>query len=259
MLVLSCIRSRTCSSMENKLARFSRFLPTRPSTRIHDRDQDNTRAHTMTTIFALLTAALGEEEHSAALSALIEALAPGADAHEILRSADRKQYPDVTYLNCLSLGISILLESVQSKPFKVAGIDIYNHAPEAAERKATKASYGPFPAYPIRIMNFEAKQGQAISLELTPATTGVDFVRAFGEPDRKGGGEGPTGRGPAAWLEWTGMYAKPTGAAGDGPAQTRISIMVELGGEGARGPRRWEAGNADLSVWKVLTIGIPQT
>ncbi|XP_006454648.1 hypothetical protein AGABI2DRAFT_189890 [Agaricus bisporus var. bisporus H97] len=71
-----------------------------------------------------------------------------------------------------------------------------------------------------------------------PETTGKEFVQALGEPDRKGGGTGPSSGSIDIWCEWT-----------------KDGIMVEFGGSQAKGPNVWETGKD--AVWKVVTLFRP--
>ncbi|KAK0526705.1 hypothetical protein OC842_005105 [Tilletia horrida] len=241
-------------------------------------------------MFDQLVAALGQAEDSAAVQALLATALQHASPTRDARPT-RKAYPDITYLNLHALGFSLQLEARPSG-LVVAAIDIYNHNADAYDKRE-RNEYEPFPAYPLRVSSFRpaaaggsgggggggssASSASASSsppkptgsLEVDHKTSGADFVQAWGEPSRKGGGEGPVGRGPAAWMEWTGhaiVAAFPVTAAASGhdsaahsdaTRQTPLQIMVELGGPGARGPRRWEADSAGSSVWKVLTLASP--
>ena len=72
------------------------------------------------------------------------------------------------------------------------------------------------------------------------AATGKDFVKVLGEPDRKGGGAGPSSGSIGIWCEWS-----------------KDGLMVEFGGDEARGPQAWERGKDE--VWKVITLFPPTT
>jgi len=69
--------------------------------------------------------------------------------------------------------------------------------------------------------------------------TGKDFVAALGEPDRKGGGSGPSSGSIGIWVEWT-----------------RDGLMVEFGGDDSRGPQAWERGKDAL--WRVISVFSPK-
>jgi len=73
------------------------------------------------------------------------------------------------------------------------------------------------------------------NVEIKQQSTGKDFVRCLGEPDRKGGGAGPLSGSIGIWCEWS-----------------RDGVMVEFGGDEARGPQAWERGKD--AVWKVITL-----
>ncbi|KAE8244251.1 hypothetical protein A4X13_0g6726 [Tilletia indica] len=247
-------------------------------------------------ILSLLLAVLGQAEDSTAIKYLLSFLQEHRQGEFRIT---RKVYPDITYLNVHALGISFQLEPSASTTKEaeriVTAIDIYNHAPEAfetgaeiASKQQKKSDYGPFPTYPVPLATFRPSATSTPSsapspsgtLGIDPSTSGTDLVRALGEPSRKGGGEGPIGRGPAAWMEWTGVLqiqpstasSSPTdavpssqlqshiehpGESGRATLDVPIQIMVELGGPGSRGPRRWEADSAGQSVWKVLTLSTP--
>lgn len=81
----------------------------------------------------------------------------------------------------------------------------------------------------------DEKSPRAAALELTRDATGKDIVRALGEPDRKGGGTGPSSGSINIWCEWT-----------------RDGIMIEFDGGNARGAKAWEEGKD--AKWKVLTL-----
>ncbi|CAD6926817.1 unnamed protein product [Tilletia laevis] len=247
-------------------------------------------------ILSLLLAVLGQAEESSAVNQLLSIL-KGERPDEV--PVERKVYPNITYLNHHAFGISLQLESSPSSAKGseqvITAIDLYNHAPKAfetggpaeASKREKKHEYVSFPIYPIRIGTFISSTTTDVktsdkappppptgSLNITRSTSGSEFVQALGEPSRKGGGEGPIGRGPAAWMEWTGtLQSLPTASSSvpdtlserqhyDPEAQDTfggmaVQIMVELGGPGARGPRRWEADSAGQSVWKVLTFAVP--
>jgi len=64
---------------------------------------------------------------------------------------------------------------------------------------------------------------------------GKEFIALLGEPNRKGGGAGPSSGSIGIWVEWT-----------------RDGLMVEFGGEESRGPQAWERGKD--APWKVISI-----
>ncbi|KAH7104094.1 hypothetical protein BKA62DRAFT_693510 [Auriculariales sp. MPI-PUGE-AT-0066] len=82
-----------------------------------------------------------------------------------------------------------------------------------------------------------ASEGEAmsISLALDAGTTGQQVLEQLGEPDRKGGGTGPSAGSIGIWCEWS-----------------RLGVMVEFGGDEARGPQAWDKGK--LAIWSNLTL-----
>lgn len=75
------------------------------------------------------------------------------------------------------------------------------------------------------------------TLDITALTTGVDLVKALGEPDRKGGGDS---KALGVWLEWTGL-----------------GIMAEF--SGIHGHGRWDkdngAGGSAVGIWTFFQPG----
>lgn len=156
-----------------------------------------------------------------------------ADSSDWIRRLDEsavpevKSYSDVVYFNYATLGLSLLFTPSDAYKLKagmqrselddthlvVDSIDLYN-----TSTKTFKA----FPVSPI-IVN---------RLEITKDMDGKKFVAALGEPDRKGGGTGPSSGSINIWCEWS-----------------KVGIHVELE---ASGPQAWEHGKD--AVWKVLTV-----
>ncbi|KAI0673543.1 hypothetical protein C8Q78DRAFT_1067849 [Trametes maxima] len=192
-------------------------------------------------------------EHILSLAAKVST--PEAAVPEI------KSYPDAVYFNYYSLGLSILYkpingykpktglnhEDLQDDNLELDGIDIYNVPAPKAGANASRATKSPYTTYPISPVVLTLvtlpldKEGKtrAESFSITPETTGKDFVLGMGEPDRKGGGAGPSSGSIGIWCEW----------AKDG-------VMVEFGGEESRGPQAWERGKD--AVWKVISIFPPK-
>jgi len=81
----------------------------------------------------------------------------------------------------------------------------------------------------------EPANPQPVSVSLDAHTTGKDIVARLGEPDRKGGGSGPTAGSIGIWCEWS-----------------KLGAMVEFGGDEARGPQAWERGRE--AIWSSLTL-----
>ncbi|KXN83893.1 hypothetical protein AN958_00973 [Leucoagaricus sp. SymC.cos] len=176
-----------------------------------------------------------------------------------------KSYPDVIYFNYYSLGVSLLfapkngykprpglkLDELQQENLSLSSIDVYN-VPKAKVENTdqTKSSrselaFTTFPVSPI-ILPITAgpkdKDGKTIKrplqLDVTTESSGKDFVQALGEPDRKGGGTGPSSGSIDIWCEWS-----------------KDGVMVEFGGVQARGPHAWDTGKD--AVWKMITIFKP--
>ena len=161
---------------------------------------------------------------------------------------DVKSYPDAVYFNYYSLGLSLLFipindykprsglsrQDLQDAHLVLDGIDIYNDDGKTSSRSP---AYSPYPTTPIALtVTPETKEGTSrpSALSVTRNMTGKEFVATLGEPDRKGGGSGPSSGNIGIWVEWT----------GDG-------IMVEFGGED-RGPQAWERGKD--APWKVISF-----
>jgi len=146
-----------------------------------------------------------------------------------------KIYSDAVYYNYFQLGISILfqpaagykpgeLSQLDTSKLLLKSIDIYN---------GSETKYATYPGYPLIFSPSTTK-----TVSITPQTSGKDFVSALGEPDRKGGGNGPMSGSIGIWCEWP-----------------KLGLMVELGGEDARGPQAWEKGKD--ATWKTITLFAP--
>lgn len=146
-----------------------------------------------------------------------------------------KVYPDAVYYNYFQLGTSILfqpaagykpgdLSQLDTSKLFLKSIDIYNES---------EVKYATYPSYPLVFPPSSTK-----TVSITPQTSGKDFVWALGEPDRKGGGNGPMSGSIGIWCEWT-----------------KLGLMVELSGEDVRGPQAWEKGKD--ATWKTITLFAP--
>ncbi|KAH8120210.1 hypothetical protein DFH11DRAFT_41699 [Phellopilus nigrolimitatus] len=174
-------------------------------------------------------------------------------------SAEIKSYPDVLYMNYYPLGLSLLFitkdgsksitqADVHSDKLVLDSIDIYNVGPvrETAKGKAKAPStaqvYRPHPVsslvLPI-LAATDASNPRPAEITISVASTGKDIVGVLGEPDRKGGGAGPSSGSIGIWCEWS-----------------RDGFMVEFGGIEASGPQAWERGKD--AKWKVLTLFRPK-
>ncbi|KAG6818055.1 hypothetical protein H0H87_009210 [Tephrocybe sp. NHM501043] len=175
-----------------------------------------------------------------------------------------KSFPDAVYLNYYALGLSLLftplpgynpktglkLSELNSDQLILNSLDIYNiPKPSASGPRSQNTSsriaelaFSSFPSFPLVLDiggEVKDKDGKAQTrpptLEVTLQTTGKDFVQCLGEPDRKGGGSGPSSGSIGIWCEWT-----------------KDGIMIEFGGDEAKGPQAWERGKD--AVWKVITL-----
>jgi hypothetical protein len=164
-----------------------------------------------------------------------------------------KSYPDAVYFNYFHLGFSLLFSPVDGyKPrtglnradlrdnnLVLDSIDIYNRLTATTERT--------FSSYPLSPFNITLPSSRMDTVEKTrpvmfdvlPEMTGKEFVGCLGEPDRKGGGEGPSSGSIGIWCEWS-----------------KDGVMVEFGGDESRGPQAWERGKD--AVWKVITMFPPR-
>ncbi|KAG1817795.1 hypothetical protein EV424DRAFT_1000157 [Suillus variegatus] len=174
---------------------------------------------------------------------------------------DVKSYSDAVYFNYYPLGISFLfipqngykptgglkLEDLQVDSLVLDSINIYNAPkPKATTTKTTTSSRTAelaFSTYSMSKWNLslspEASVSNESSIEISLISNGKDFVSCLGEPDRKGGGAGPSSGSIGIWCEWL-----------------KHGIMVEFGGDEARGPQAWERGKD--AIWRVITIFPPK-
>ncbi|KAI1793957.1 hypothetical protein LXA43DRAFT_884447 [Ganoderma leucocontextum] len=199
---------------------------------------------------------IGLEPHAPNLTAHMSALAEAASKPEVT-TPEVKSYSDAVYFNYYALGISLLFkpingyvpktglksEELQDKALILDGVDIYNVLPPKAGANASRATKSPYTSYPISptTLNLATIEGKdrPKSFDVTSQTTGKNFVSTLGEPDRKGGGAGPSSGSIGIWCEWT-----------------KDGVMVEFGGEESRGPQAWERGKD--AVWKIITVFPPK-
>lgn len=140
---------------------------------------------------------------------------------------------------------------LKDEDLKLDSVDVYNipKANEAAAGagRASKKSELAFASYPMLPITLHPNMDNPvmgpprppITFDIKADTSGKDFVSVLGEPDRKGGGAGPSSGSIGIWCEWS----------------QKAGILVEFGGEEARGPQAWEKGKD--SIWKVMTIFQP--
>jgi hypothetical protein len=174
-----------------------------------------------------------------------------------LTAPEVKSYSDAVYFNYYPLGISFLfipqkgykptgglkLEDLQVDSLVLDSINIYNAPkPKTTPTKTTTSSRTAelaFSTYPMLkwklSLSHEASASNESSIEISLTTNGKDFVSCLGEPDRKGGGAGPSSGSIGIWCEWS-----------------KHGIMVEFGGDEARGPQAWERGKD--AIWRVITV-----
>jgi len=181
-----------------------------------------------------------------------------------------KSYPDAVYFNYYSLGLSLLFcpkngykpttgmirDDLAQDHLMLDSIDFYNvpkpiSSLTGGSTKVPRLAELAFSAYPISpltlplTVQLQTKEGETApirpsSFNVLPTTSGKDFVAVLGEPDRKGGGSGPSSGSIGIWCEWF-----------------RDGIMVEFGGDEARGPQAWERGKD--AIWRVVTIFTPKS
>ncbi|KAG2154694.1 hypothetical protein DEU56DRAFT_375450 [Suillus clintonianus] len=202
---------------------------------------------------------LGANPSADSMTVFLKDLAQHASAS--LTAPEVKSYSDAVYFNYYILGISFLF--IPQKGYKPTGglkrehlkddslvldsINIYNAPkPKATPEKSTTSSRTAelaFSTYPMSKWNLsispEASASNESSIEISLTTTGKDFVSCLGEPDRKGGGAGPSSGSIGIWCEWS-----------------KHGIMVEFGGDEARGPQAWERGKD--AMWRVITVFPPK-
>ncbi|KAG2045002.1 hypothetical protein BDR03DRAFT_937696 [Suillus americanus] len=177
-----------------------------------------------------------------------------------LTAPEVKSYSDAVYFNYYPLGISFLFipqkgykptgglkfEDLQVDSLVLDSINIYNAPKPKTPTKTTTSSrtaelaFSTYPELKWRLsLSPEASASNESSIEISLTTNGKDFVSCLGEPDRKGGGTGPSSGSIGIWCEWS-----------------KHGIMVEFGGDEARGPQAWERGKD--AIWRVITVFSPK-
>lgn len=184
----------------------------------------------------------------ASLAAIVSA--PGATIPRV------KSYPDAVYLNYFTLGLSLLfvplpgyapatgieLSQLNDSRLVLDSINLYNIPPHNAKQSSSRPSEMAFSTYPCLPLELaitpeikDATLTRPSKMEIMSESTGKDFVSCLGEPNRKDGGAGPSSGSIGIWCEWS-----------------QDGVMVEFGGDEARGPQAWERGKD--AIWKVITL-----
>ncbi|KAI0094780.1 hypothetical protein BDY19DRAFT_988582 [Irpex rosettiformis] len=198
----------------------------------------------------------GQHPSSALVQIHLSSLAGSSSSTNISLplSPEVKSYPDAIYFNYFSIGLSLLFKPIngykpktgllrddlQDDKLVLGGLDIYNvRSPKEGQRK-TKQPYSTYPADTIMLAlaSVPDKPDRAKEIVVKVSTTGKEFVEIMGEPERKGGGAGPSSGSIGIWCEWT-----------------KDGVLVEFGGEEARGPQAWERGKD--AVWNIITLFPP--
>lgn len=161
-----------------------------------------------------------------------------------------KAYSDAVYFNYFPLGLSLLFKPAKGYKPKTGlqrtelnenllvldGVDIYNPSKTDITKTKNKLLYSRYPVDAIALSLVSTPEHpRAEFITITPTTTGKEFVEAMGEPERKGGGAGPSSGSIGIWCEWT-----------------KDGVLIEFGGDESRGPQAWERGKD--AVWKVITF-----
>lgn len=196
-------------------------------------------------LFGLLPTSQKVREYISSLSSPANA---GDDRAQV------KAYPDAMFVNYYALGCSIeyrptngykpspniqSISELQTNNLALDKIDIYN-SPHDNKSNTTPSSsnttptFAKYPDLPLMV----TFSHETLSISVSTDTTGKDFVAALGEPDRKGGGAGPSSGSINIWCEWT-----------------KEGVMVEFGGRDARGPQAWDKGKD--AIWKVISFYPP--
>ncbi|KAF4605096.1 hypothetical protein EYR40_003879 [Pleurotus pulmonarius] len=204
---------------------------------------------------------LGCQPSSSLFKEYIKGLAAQSSA-ENADVPDVKSYTDIVYFNYYPLGVSLSFvprdgyklkmgmkrAELKDESLALDGIDIYNLPPskptdaQAKTRRTAELKYSTYPISPINLpltAETKDKDGNVVErpseISITPQTSGKEFVHALGEPDKKGGGAGPSSGSIGIFCSWS-----------------KDGIMVEFGGQEAIGPQAWERGKD--AVWRVVTI-----
>lgn len=192
----------------------------------------------------IFPALFGETPSSPRLASYLDTVASSTGVK--VPEAEVKAYSDAVYYNYPSLGLSLLFTpSTDSKPLMnvaaeyenilLDSIDIFNLVKSGVPSKGR--TYSRFPLLPLELAitpttDPTSSQDHFI---LKAEMTGKEILHVLGEPTRKGGGAGPSAGSINIWCDWQ-----------------KHGIMVEFGGDEARGPQAWDRGKD--AVWKVVTL-----
>jgi len=184
----------------------------------------------------------GQEPSSSRIDSFVSSLWPSSSLHK-----DTKSYPDTTFVNYPSIGVSLcyLPGSSGSSGLGLDRIDVQRPFPTAKRKPEWYDSAVPplpitlhFPSDKLTIP--PPKPGESAreidrpsQLIVVKGTTGRDFVECLGEPTKKGAG-GWTG----VWLEWARVeLLSPTSTLSDlgttAATNVTLGMMVELKDPGA--------------------------
>ncbi|KAI0348517.1 hypothetical protein BDW22DRAFT_1350749 [Trametopsis cervina] len=196
----------------------------------------------------------GQKPSSARIQEYLSSLSAAASNASL--TPEVKSYPDAVYFNYYPLGISLLYKPVEGYKPKMGltrdqltedqlvldGIDIYNVPKPKEGAPNQRKGKQPYSTYPLETITLalastpdKPREGQ---MTVQRTTTGKEFVTCMGEPDKKGGGAGPSSGSIGIWCSWT-----------------KDGALAEFGGDEARGPQAWERGKD--AVWKVITLFPP--
>lgn len=162
---------------------------------------------------------------------------------------DIKSYSDIVYFNYLTLGVSFQFstqngykpaaglrrEQLRDDDLQLEAVDIYNAPSVNRPARSAEPAFATYPCLPIELHLAGATPAV---ITIAKDTTGKELVGWLGEPSRKGGGTGPSSGSIHIWCEWS-----------------QQGVMVEFGGNDARGPQAWERGGD--AVWRVVTVFEP--